>query len=346
MRPLIDRLVPALEAPEPLILEEARHASLRPSLRREEAHRHFLERIPALHAIEGMPSAHAPPWPGTVRVAAFNAQRLRNRPALRHLMDEVGATITLLSEADCGMARSGNVHTIRELTSGTEEGYLYGVEFVELDHGSEDEARRWGGEHNGCSLHGNALVSGLSLEDAHLIPLEETGFWFRGLDGFQRRIGGRMALAARVAGAPKPLWVVSVHLESKTDPADRQAQMKSLLRALAAIAPDEACIIGGDLNTKALPRAEGERRLLLDAPERYEPLFADLKDAGFEWRFANLALPTQTPGPTDKHRPPFGKLDWIVVRGVTACNPQIVHAVDEQGRPISDHEMIAADIVL
>jgi endonuclease/exonuclease/phosphatase family metal-dependent hydrolase len=155
-----------------------------------------------------------------------------------------------------------------------------------------------------------------------------------------------MALAARVADAPRPLWIVSTHLESKTDPADRQAQIRALLRALDAIAPGEACVIGGDLNTKALPRGENERHLLMEEPERTEPLFADLRAAGFEWRHANLALPTQTPGPTNKHEPPFGKLDWIVVRGCEVRSPQIIPAVEEAGRAVSDHEMIAVDIAL
>jgi len=103
-------------------------------------------------------------------------------------------------------------------------------------------------------------------------------------------------------------------------------------------------VIGGDFNTKALPRGEDERHLLLDAPERHEPLFADLRGAGFAWQHANLALPTQTPGPTNKHEPPFGKLDWIVVRGCEARNPQIIPAVDREGRAVSDHEMIAVDV--
>jgi hypothetical protein len=34
-------------------------------------------------------------------------------------------------------------------------------------------------------------------------------------------------------------------------------------------------VIGGDFNTKALPRGDEERRLVLEVPERHEPLFAD-----------------------------------------------------------------------
>ncbi|MBM6581364.1 hypothetical protein ILT44_14305 [Microvirga sp. BT689] len=339
MRPLIDRIVPDLQAPEGALLEEARHAAPQ-----QDAHRDLIRRIPALQAIEQGAPAPASPWPGPLRVAAFNAERLKNRPAVRSLMRRAGAQVTLLSEVDLGMARSGNTHNIRDLIEGSGEGYLYGVEFVELDLGSTDEVELFAGRNNAQGLHGNAIVTGLALERPHLIPLEENGLWFPGIKGAQRRIGGRMALAARVAEAPRPLWLVSTHLESKTDPADRQAQIGALLRALDEIAPNEACVIGGDFNTKALPRGEDERRRLLEAPERDEPLFDDLRAAGFEWQHANLALPTQSPGPVKKHEPPFAKLDWLVVRGLEASNPQVIPAVDGEGRAVSDHEMIAVDV--
>ncbi|WP_262027542.1 endonuclease/exonuclease/phosphatase family protein [Microvirga sp. Mcv34] len=340
MRPIIRRIVRKLDAPEASILGDARKAALK----REGDQDAFLARIPAFRAMEQEPPAHPLPWPGSLRIAALNAERMKDRPSVRRMMSRAGADIALFSEVDLGMARSGNVHNIRDLITGTGEGYLYGVEFVELDLGDRQEMRAHPGERNVCGLHGNAIVSGLAVEAPHLIPLEENGLWFFGIDGAQRRIGGRMALAARVAGAPSPLWIVSTHLESKTDPADRQAQIQALLRALDSVARNAPCIIGGDFNTKALPRGEDERRRLLEAPERDEPLFADLRDAGFTWRHANLALPTQNPGPTSKHEPPFGKLDWLVVRGLSAANPQIVPARDEQGRAISDHEMITVDV--
>jgi len=340
MRPVIHQVVPKLDAPEASILEDARQVAMRG----EEAHRALLARISAFRAIEQGAPTRPLPWPGSLRIAAFNAERMKDRPAVRHLMSRAGADVALFSEVDLGMARSGNTHNIRDLIAGTGEGYLYGVEFVELDLGDQEEMRAHAGEQNACSLHGNAIVTALTLEVPHLIPLEENGLWFPGFKGAQRRIGGRMALAARVSGAPAPLWIVGTHLESKTDPADRQAQIQALLRALDAIAPNEPCVIGGDFNTKALPRGENERDLLLEAPERDEPLFADLRDAGFEWQHANLALPTQTPGPTNKHEPPFGKLDWLVVRGLAAANPRIVPARDEQSRAVSDHEMITVDV--
>ena len=340
MRAIVDRIVPQIEVPDAAVLEEARRASRLPQGDQDR----FLQSLPAFHAIECMPPSRRLAWPGHLRIAALNAERLADRPAVRGLIARAGAHATLLSEVDLGMARSGNGHNLRDLVAGTGEGYLYGVEFVELDLGSEDEIRRHAGARNASSLHGNAIVSALALVAPHLIPLEENGLWFHGVKGVQHRVGGRMALAARVAEAPKPLWLVSTHLESKTDPADRQAQVAALLRALDAIAPNDPCVIGGDFNTKALPRGENERHLLLDSPERYEPLFADLRAAGFEWRHANLALPTQAPGPSNKHEPPFGKLDWIVVRGLEARAPQVVPAADDQGRAVSDHEMIVVDL--
>ncbi|MBL0407074.1 endonuclease/exonuclease/phosphatase family protein [Microvirga aerilata] len=340
MRALADCLVPNLTLPDASILAVTRGASLR----ERAVHARFVREIPAFHEIEQHPPAQARPWTGRFKVAAFNVERLKDRAGVRGLLSGAGVDVALLSEADLGMARSGNAHTVRSLAGASGEGYLYGVEFLELDLGGADEIRQHAGERNSHGFHGNAIVTGFALERPHLIPLEEGGLWFSGFKSAQRRIGGRMALAARVAGAPKPLWIVGTHLESKTDPADRQAQIQALLRALDRLAPNEACIIGGDFNTKALPRGDGERHLLLEAPERYEPLFADLRRAGFRWAGANLAQPTQGPGPTNKHEPPFGKLDWIVLRGLAAENPQVVAALDAQGRAVSDHHMITVDV--
>lgn len=341
MRAAIDRSVDGLPCPEAALLDAALRAAPAPA-----AHRTAMERIAAFHALEGRPPPEARPCPERLRIAALNAERLKRAAAVRRLADRVGADALLLSEADVGMARSGNRHTIRELAGAAGEGYLFGVEFVELDLGDAQEMRDHAGGRNACGLHGNAIVSRLRLDRPHLIPLEESGRWFAGFEGAQRRIGGRIALAARVAHAPRPLWLVSLHLESKTDPADRQSQVRVLLRALERLIGDEACIIGGDFNTKALPRGEDGRRALLEEPERSEPLFADLRDAGFAWAEANRAAPTQRDGPSKTHPRPFGKLDWLFVRGVRAENPQVVPSLDARGEPVSDHEMIAVDIVL
>jgi len=200
MRAIVDRIVPRIEAPDAASLERARRASRLPQGRQDP----FLEGLPAFHAVESMSPGKRLPWPGHLRIAALNAERLRDRPALRGLIARAGAHAALLSEVDLGMARSGNVHNLRELVAGGEEGYLFGTEFVELDLGSEDEIRRNAGARNAASLHGNGIVTALALEAPHLIPLEENGLWFHGVKGAQHRIGGRMALAARLDAARGP----------------------------------------------------------------------------------------------------------------------------------------------
>src|SRR5829696_4766319 len=86
---------------------------------RQAAHGSLMEHIPALHAVEQGPPADPLPWPGSLRIAAFNAQRLKDRRAARHLIGQAGAQVTLLSEVDLGMARSGNAHTVRDLIAGS-----------------------------------------------------------------------------------------------------------------------------------------------------------------------------------------------------------------------------------
>lgn len=338
MRPLISQAVPELPSPDRTLLEEARGA------KSVDDHTRFVPRIAALHAIERM-EAQRPIVPeARLTVAAFNAERLKFVGATKSLIDIAGAQATLLCEVDCGMARSGNRHTIRDLATARREGYVYGVEFVELDLGDPREMRRHAGEQNALGLHGNGIVTGLRLGDVHLIPLEETGRWFLGRERVQRRIGGRMAVAARVVERAKPLWLVSVHLESHSGPADRAAQIRRLVAGLDAIAPGADMVVGGDLNTKELPRDPAEWPLILDVPDQYEPLFGLMQDAGFGWTAANRAEPTQRTGPMGHPEPPFGKLDWLFVRGVRAENPRVIPALSPESRPISDHEMVAVDI--
>ncbi|WP_210485612.1 endonuclease/exonuclease/phosphatase family protein [Microvirga antarctica] len=339
MRAIVRETVPDLLPVPQAILEQARTDSS------ADAHSRYCGDLPALNLIEAAAVRTIAPFPAALRIAAFNAERLKDGASLRALLDQSGAQIALLSEVDLGMARSGNAHTLRDLTAETGEGYLFGAEFVELDLGDAVEMRQHAGEVNALGFHGNAIVSRLRLERPHLIPLEESGFWFPGQGGAQRRIGGRMALAARLVDSPFPLWVVSVHLESKTTARDRQREMQALLRGLDSFAAGEACIIGGDLNTKALPAGEADQDRALAEAEQFEPLFADLRREGFGWLSSNLPAVTQRTGPSGKPIGPFRKLDWLLVRGLTPTGAKVVPALDGNGVAISDHEMLLLDAV-
>lgn len=339
MQAIVREVLETLPAPDRVILAEARLAAASGDAA---GHERFARQIEALRAIEWRKPGRPAPWTGSMTVTAFNAERLKNPEATRALLDRAGATVSLLSEVDVGMARSGNRHGLQALTERTGEDCLYGVEFVELDLGDPQEIEAHAGERNATGFHGNGIVSALRLTEPCLISLEEGGRWFAGRKGAQHRLGGRIAVAARVEDAPRPLWLVATHLESKTDAEDRADQMRRLLDALDSVTAGAAAIIGGDLNTKALPA--GDEARWLAEPERWEPLFEAAAAAGFDWRASNVPAATQRTGPSGDPEPPFRKLDWILTRGVAVADPRVIHALDRAGRPISDHEMLAVDV--
>jgi endonuclease/exonuclease/phosphatase family metal-dependent hydrolase len=339
MRAVINRVKARIPKVDESLLEAARSAE-----KTAGEHASLLAQIEAFHVLEARPPTRPVPVSERLTIASFNSERLKYPGAARRLLDQVGAQITLLSEVDVGMARSGNRHTVEALTARSGEGHVFGVEFVELDLGDVEESRIHAGEANHGSFHGNAIISAHILADPMIIPLEESGRWFAGRKGLQRRIGGRMAIAARIEGTSAPLFVVSIHLESQSDPDDRAVQVQRLLDTLDDLAPGAAMVIGGDLNTKELPRDADGLAAVLEHPERFEPLFVHLHEAGFDWKSCNLPAATQRAGPLDEPNPPYGKLDWLLVRGVAAANPRVIPALDESGAPISDHDIVCVDI--
>src|SRR4051812_32462654 len=94
-----------------------------------------------LHVLEvSRPQTASPPL-AEARVVFWNAERLKYLAPSASLLERAGADILLLCEVDVGMARSGNRHTIGELSSRLGTGYAF-VEFVELGLGNARE-RVW-----------------------------------------------------------------------------------------------------------------------------------------------------------------------------------------------------------
>lgn len=357
--PLHTTALPSL----PRVSAERREA-LRTGPGDPEAHAAALASLPGLAAVECQPAPARGPGrtpggaaPGSLRVAAWNAERGPAPEAGAGLLARAGAGAALLSELDWGMARSGQRHAARELAVRLGWARAFGVEFLELDRGDAAERAATAGAHDEVGYHGNAVLSSLPLERAALVRLEGRGDWF-GPERDQRRVGGRCAVLAEVRLAGGPLVLAAVHLESHSDPADRAAQMGVLLRALDAWAPGAAAVVGGDLNTFSLPlgvvadpaRAEELRAALARDPARWghpvphEPLFAAAAEAGFDWRACNLrgvaTHRVSTPPPSSRGAL---KLDWLLARGLEAGEPDVVAAVDPAtGRALSDHELVAA----
>ena len=327
MRQIITKRAGVLPAPDPILLADA-------ALAPDDAHDRFAAQVPALAAVEHRPAPVERPVGARLRVAAWNAERLKHHAPSAALLR--GVDVVLLTEADIGMARSGNRHTVRDLAEALGMGWAYGVEFVELGLGDARECEWHADEDNRVGLHGNAILSRHALLDPAIIPLDPGGTWFAGRSGNQRRLGGRMAVAARL-DAPRPLWLVAAHLESHSDAADRARQAERLVAALDRLVPaGTGVVLGGDFNTK---EASGS----LEAPE--EPLFAVLRDAGFDWRRCNAPGITQRTRPDGTPVPPFAKLDWLFTRHVEAEAPETIPAVDGAGAAISDHEVVAATVL-
>ena len=340
MRDPVRRAVPQLVAPS----LSARQAALERAGDRQ-AHDAYLAAWPCMAAIEAVQPEIAA-RPERLKIAAWNMERCCHVEASAELIRDSGAEIVLATEMDVGMARSGQRDTVRDLARLLGMGWVFGVEFVELRLGNPSERRRCAGQVNASGLHGNAILSRVPLRDAALIPLDKGGDWYAGSpkgDG-QRRVGGRMAVSARVETGFGPVAVASVHFESESDPAGRAVQAARLAGQMQRIYGDGPCVIGGDLNTHAFHDAGVDAATMLADPEETEPAFRIFADAGFEWRDANTGLPTTRLHPHDPPTRPVTAIDWLLTRGVATRDPAIVPALGADLTTLSDHEMIVATV--
>jgi endonuclease/exonuclease/phosphatase family metal-dependent hydrolase len=309
--------------------------------------------VTALTAIEYRPPERLAAPRRPLRLAAWNAERLKHGAASAAMLRALDLDLILLSETDIGMARSGNRHTTADLAAALDLGYAYGVEFVELGLGDEREREWHKGQRNHVGLHGNAILSRLPLYDLALIRLDSGGRWFKDRingkgTGIQRRLGGRMALAGRIATDEGDLVVVSLHLESESDANERAQQMTRLLHAINGCYGNARMVIGGDCNTAALPEIDPARpddaKSWFHRCDAYEPLFGVMQRGSFGWRSANDLQATQRMRPDGKPVPPFRRIDWLFTRGLVASAPRTVAAVDDTGSAISDHDAIVVEI--
>ncbi|MBB5703960.1 endonuclease/exonuclease/phosphatase family metal-dependent hydrolase [Ochrobactrum daejeonense] len=330
---MVTKIVSQLETPAPLFWEEAGQAA--PTM---DEHDRLAAKLPALASIEvnRIPDDRTITRE-TLLVAAWNAERLKYREASAERIQATGADIVLLSEADIGMARSGNRHTVADLARDLGMSYAYGVEFVEMGLGDSREREWHRNEANAVGFHGNAILTRLPMLDVTLIRLDDGGVWWSDAMDGQGRFGYRMAIAARLQTEAGSLAAVAAHLESKSDATDRARQTARLLEAVDRFAGDLPVVIGGDFNTNALPEQCRD-------PLGFEPLFNVLAEHGYDWERANDFALTQRTRPDGTPTPPFARLDWLFTRNIGASNPRTIAAIDETNAAISDHELVIADI--
>ncbi len=310
-------------------------------------------------ALEVSSPPRADPTPTrSLRVVAWNAQRCRDPEASAEMLRGTGADVFLLSELDCGMARSQQRHTARELANRLGCGYAFAVEFLELGLGDARERAAHAGQENSLGFHGGAILSSRAFAASSLVRVERSGRWFDGALG-ERRVGGRIAVLCRAPLGDRTVAFAAVHLESHSDPGERAEQLEAVIAALDDFAPGAPALIGGDVNTHSLGRAELRDRAQLaraletdprrlEQPIPHEPLFALAERHGYDWRGCNAL------GASTERRARAGgsvrgalALDWFFARGLEVSEPAVIDAVDPAaGAALSDHEAIAVTIRL
>jgi endonuclease/exonuclease/phosphatase family metal-dependent hydrolase len=291
-----------------------------------------------------------------LRVLAANLERGNHLDAWIDLFTAADADVVLVSEADGGMARSGNRYVARDLADRLGMQFAFAVEFVELGLGGPKErAALPEGARNEFGVHGGAVLSRVGLERPAAVRLEFDGSWFAD-DSPERRVGGRCAVVATVGG----LVVVAPHLESHGGPRGRARQLADLLDVVDGYAEGRPVVLGGDLNTHTLDlrgedahdgqdaTADGAGDEFPDErfvrPFDHEPLFAAAGERGYQWEAANTDEPTHRT--EDRGGPVRGRLnlDWFLTRGVRASDPEVIPALDRDGQAISDHDVLAVTI--
>ena len=291
--------------------------------------------------------------------------------------------VVLITEADVGMARTGNRDVVQTLARELGMHYAFVPCYLNLAKGAGAE-RDVDGE-NELGLHGNALLSRYPIRHVRSIPLEN------GVDKMSRRekrIGCQAAVAAGIEFPNLVLTAVSVHLDAHSTQPHRRDQMKTILDALA---PQEPVLLGGDWNTTTYNSSTAFHAIMgfwlrvfmgVDHvirnhylhPERHfeRGLFELLEARGFDFRNANRMGEYTIYYEFEDERTFQGlaewvplwcfpfirwslrehsgrcplKLDWFAARELRVRNPVVIHDLRE-GRvpPLSDHDLIGLEVV-
>lgn len=292
--------------------------------------------------------------------------------------------VLLVTEADAGMARSGNRMVAEMLARELGMAQVFAPCYIALGKGSGVE-RHVEGE-NTLGLHGNAILSRYPLSDVRAIALDN------GVDKMahrEQRIGRQAAVSARIDFPNLAVRAVSVHLDAQSTQRHRREQMRAVLDAVPADLP---VILGGDWNTSTYDSSHAVRAILgfwlrvmmgVDHvirnhylhPERLfeRGLFRLLVERGFEYDRSNrmgehtICYDVTDPRATGSLREwvpewcfafirwalrnhegrcPM-KLDWFATRGLRVENPVVIHDLREgRATPLSDHDAVGVDVVV
>ncbi len=295
-------------------------------------HSAALAGLDCLQRVEVAPARSSEPFGFPLTIAAWNLERCYDVERSADLLASAGTDVALLSEVDNGMDRTGQRHTSRDVAAQLGMTHAFGVEFLELEAGGPTELQYYHDGFNRHGFHGNAVLARGGLQAPVMIRLPDQLFWFN--TEVSARIGSRCAIAAAVATEAGPLYVVSVHLESRGDAPHRGNQMRVLFDTIDSLAGDIAVVIGGDLNTGLADGGDFEK----------ETLFADARSRGYERHGGPLEQMTTRASRVSRNPTRAFKLDWFLTRGVEVTESRIVPSVAPDSEVLSDHDMVVLTI--
>ena len=313
---------------------QSERAALVGEARTADNHQRLTRGLDCMNAVEaGGFAASAEPLTFPLTVAAWNVERCLFPDESAAKIEIFGAGLVLLSEMDCGMARTGQKNTTREMARHLGMDYVFGVEFLELGLGSPTERAYCSDDFNAMGFHGNALMSKAAPRDAFKLDLPGRAHWFIE-EKTQHRIGDRVAVGAIVDTTHGPLVAVSTHLESVADGPYRETQLAAIMDAVEKLAPGLPVIIGGDLNTGN--HSGGDHRT--------DPLFAMAETRGYACHGGPADQMSTRPSLITRWPHRAMKLDWFFTRGMRVAKSWLEPSLDEDGKPLSDHDVLLCQI--
>ena len=295
-------------------------------------HAAALAALDCLQRVEVAPTAASAPLGFPLTIAAWNLERCYDVERSARLLESVGVEVALLSEVDNGMDRTGQRHTSRDVAQQLGMAHAFGVEFLELEAGGPTELQYCRDGFNRHGFHGNAVLARGVLQAPVMIRLPDQLFWFN--NEVSARIGSRCAIAAAVWTEAGPIYVVSVHLESRGDAVHRGNQMRALFEAVDSLAGEMPVVIGGDLNTGLADGGDFEK----------ETLFDEARKRGYERHGGPLEQMSTRASRVSRNPTRAYKLDWFLTRGVEVAESRIVPSVAPDGDVLSDHDMVVLTI--
>ena len=239
-------------------------------------------------------SASAVPAQCDLSIVSWNIERGLQLSGVTKALKQMQPAVILLQEVDLGAKRTGRVNIAEQLARSLEMTYLFAIEFEEHGQGSRSHP----------AYQGQAILTALPVSSPRIIRFKnQSGFWkprwyIPNWALFQRRAGGRLALAAELAIGERRIVIYNLHLESRGSEELRLRQTEELLSDVSRYPQDMPILIAGDFNTR----------------HSDPPAVKALLQAGFR-KAAGQEI-TTTHGSV---------LDWIFVRGPLSPMNATVH---------------------